>query len=578
MTPQAINVRILLVDDQPERLLAYEAILSDLGHELVRASSGVEALDKLMRQEFAVILLDVSMPGMDGFETAALIHGHPRFEKTPIIFVTGLHVTDMDRLKGYQVGAVDYVFVPVVPDILRGKVSVLVELYTQRKALQAANVELMRANLELAAANTTLRSERTRDLEAANEALAKTNGILQAEILERQRLQDALVAADKRKDEFLAIMAHELRNPLAPILNAVRLMQIHSIDDPEIVRCRDMIERQTEHLSHLVEDLLDMSRITQDKIVLHRETLLLDSIVERAIETTRPLIDGRRHSLSVTMPQEPVAVIGDATRLSQIIGNLLNNAAKFTEVGGELSVSVTCEEDEAGRSIAVLSVRDSGVGIAPQVLPHVFDLFSQAQPALDRHHSGLGIGLALVRRLVDLHGGTVAAASEGPGKGSTFFVRLPICADASYPVPPRSRLSLPSRSSTRNILIADDNVDSAESLAMLLRTLGHDVVTAHDGMGAMALAGSSRPEVMLLDLGMPDVDGCSVARWVRQQEWGRSVLIVAVTGWGSEKTRERTRNAGFDAHFVKPIEVSQLLDLITRRGNSAGITSNEMES
>src|SRR5688572_23781062 len=367
------KVSILLVDDQPARLLSYEAILEELGHELVCATSGPDALDKLLREEYAVILLDVSMPGMNGFELAELVHDHPRFSKTPIIFVTGLHVTDFDRLKGYALGAVDYVYVPVVPEILRSKVSVLTELYLKRKELQELNRSLEQANADLFKANTSLQAEKRRELESANRELGQINASLRNEVVERRRLEGALVEADRRKDEFLAMLAHELRNPLAPILNAVQFMRLRVLSNPELAWCCDVIGRQAEHLTRLVEDLLDVSRITQGKIKLQKGRVALDVVVARAIETNRHLIDARHHQLEVELPSSPPHVAGDIARLVQVVGNLLNNAAKYTEDGGTIRVVVETARRPDGIEEALIRVRDTGIGIPPEMLPHVFD-------------------------------------------------------------------------------------------------------------------------------------------------------------------------------------------------------------
>src|SRR5689334_8715923 len=289
------KVNVLLVDDQPQRLLTYETILSELGQNLVCARSGLEALEKLMKDEFAVVLLDVSMPDMDGFEAASLIHEHPRFEKTPIIFVTGVHVTELDRLKGYKLGAVDYVYIPVVPEILRSKVSVLVELHLQRRELQTLNRSLEEANRRLELANTNLQEEKTRELESLNQTLKRanadlehTNRVLQSEVSERARAEAALKEADRHKDEFLAVLAHELRNPLAPIRNAVEIMRRSPLADPQLAWSRDVIERQVKHLTRLVDDLLDVSRITRGNINLSREPVSVSTIIARAIETIQP--------------------------------------------------------------------------------------------------------------------------------------------------------------------------------------------------------------------------------------------------------------------------------------------------
>src|SRR6202043_258693 len=335
------KVNILLVDDQPARLLTYQSVLSELGQNLVCARSGVEALDKLMREEFAVVLLDVSMPEMDGFEAAQLIHEHPRFEKTPIIFVTGVHVTDLDRLKGYKVGAVDYVSIPVVPEILRSKVAVLVELYCKRGEMRELNRSLPQANERLAEANSTLQAEKTRELKdfnatlrRANTELERANRSLQSEVAERARAEQALKEADRHKDEFLAMLAHELRNPLAPILNAVQLIRKKPLADPQLAWSREVIERQLGHLTRLVDDLLDVSRITRGKINLARETVNVSDLIARAVETVQPMIAERGHQFTLDVADGPIRVFGDPLRLTQALGNVLSNAAKYTENQG----------------------------------------------------------------------------------------------------------------------------------------------------------------------------------------------------------------------------------------------------
>ncbi|RYZ63317.1 MAG: hybrid sensor histidine kinase/response regulator, partial [Proteobacteria bacterium] len=328
------KVNILLVDDQPARLLTYESILETLDQNLIQARSGLEALEKLMRDEFAVVLLDVSMPGMDGFETASMIHDHPRFERTPIIFVTGVHISDLDRLKGYKVGAVDYVSIPVVPEILRSKVAVLVELHHQRLELQQLNMSLAEANARLELAHSALQAEKTQELERlnetlrrANQELATANRSLQGEILERERAEAALKEADRHKDEFLAILAHELRNPLAPIRSAADIMARLPLELPELIWSREVVERQVLHLSRLVDDLLDVSRITRGIINLSRETVAVQAVAARALETVQPFFAQRDHELVAVIAEEPLEVNGDLTRLTQMLGNLLSNAA-----------------------------------------------------------------------------------------------------------------------------------------------------------------------------------------------------------------------------------------------------------
>ncbi len=561
------KVNILLVDDQPARLLSYETILGDLGQTLVRAASGLEALEKLMKDEFAVVLLDVSMPGMDGFETASLIHEHPRFEKTPIIFVTGVHVTELDRLKGYKLGAVDYVYIPVVPEILRSKVSVLVELHLQRRELQTLNRSLEEANRRLELANTNLQEEKTRELESLNQTLKRantdleqTNRVLQSEVSERARAQDALKEADRHKDEFLAVLAHELRNPLAPIRNAVEIMRRSALTDPQLAWSRDVIERQVKHLTRLVDDLLDVSRITRGNINLSREAVAVTTIVARAIETIQPLIAEQRHELTVDVQEESLEVEGDLTRLTQVLGNLLNNAAKYTDPGGSIALSVRRISTDVE-----IRVRDNGIGIPPELLPRLFQLFTQVDGAAHRAQGGLGIGLALVRQLIQMHGGSVTAYSQGPGHGSEFLIRLPlrmrVYREAS--VRPEAPPAEAGRRGHR-ILLADDNRDALDSLATLLQCDGHEVHTAGDGAEALEVAALCHPDVVLLDIGMPKLDGYEVARRIRAEPWGKHAVLIALTGWGQDEDRRRSRDVGFDSHLVKPLDPEALSALLAR--------------
>jgi len=568
------KVNVLLVDDQPARLLTYESILSDLGQNLVRATSGLEALEKLMKDEFAVVLLDVSMPDMDGFEAATLIHQHPRFEKTPIIFVTGVHVSELDRLKGYKVGAVDYVAIPVVPEILRSKVAVLVELYQKRRELQELNRNLAQANERLAEANTTLQVEKTRELETlnrilqrANEELEAANRSLQTEVTERTRVELALKEADRHKDEFLAMLAHELRNPLAPIHNAVQLMHRKPVSDPQLAWSRDLIGRQLAHLTRLVDDLLDVSRITRGKINLNKEVIELETLISRTVETVQPLIEERGHMLTVDTPAGVLRVLGDPTRLTQALGNVLGNAAKYTDRGGSITLAVA----ERGSEVEI-RVRDNGVGIPTELMPRIFNLFTQLDRTSGPPQSGLGIGLALVQRLVEMHGGSVTAHSDGPGRGSEFTIRLPLLLRESLETEaPPHKLSTLEQSMTndedlvrtqRRILVADDNNDALESLATLLQLSGHEVYTATNGAVALESAEQNRPEVALLDIGMPKLDGYEVARRIRAQPWGQRITLVALTGWGQDSDRRRSQEAGFDSHLVKPLDLDKLTDLL----------------
>jgi signal transduction histidine kinase len=583
------KVNILLVDDQPARLMSYEAILSVLGQNLVYARSGTEALQRLMEADYAAILLDVNMPGMDGFETAAMIHQHPRYEKTPIIFVTAVHVTDLDQLKGYQLGAVDYVYVPVVPEILRGKVEVLVQLYRQRRELERLNRRLAEANEDLADANAALQAEKARELEALNATLAEANAeleqanrTLQAEIAERVRAQEALEAADRRKDDFLAMLSHELRNPLAAIQGAIELMQRKAIDDTQLVWARDVLSRQNRHLSRLIDDLLDVSRITMGKLTLHREPVELRDVVQHAVETARPLIEMRRHNLTLRLPEVPLHVKGDPVRLSQVVCNLLTNAAKYTDEGGHIELGL--EHAPSGDGLAgdaLLKVRDDGRGIAKEVLDRLFEPSTHEERLNSGAHGGLGIGLIVVRGLVQMHGGSVEARSEGLGRGSQFTVRLPLVAAEDFVLtvaPTREPATAPvSEENALRILVVDDNQDSACSMTLLLELQGHEVKVAHAGQAAIAIAGECLPDVILLDIGMPGMNGYEVAKHLRAQDKFAETLLIAVTGYGRASDVKQTEAAGFDHHLVKPIDYEKLQSLLAARSSrparSAGLAT-----
>ncbi len=557
---------ILLVDDQPARLLTYRAILEPLGHNLVAVNSGLEALEALMKQDFAVVLLDVKMPGMDGFETAALIHDHPRFESTPIIFVTGVHVTEFDRLKGYKAGAIDYVYIPVVPEILRSKVAVLIELDRQRRALQSVNRQLAESNRQLAAANFELQTEKTRELEEinarlqqANQDLSRTNQSLETEVRERIRAETSLKEAVVKRDEFLAMLSHELRNPLSPLRNASHLLMQGDTTDPKIVWSRGVIERQLKHMIRLVDDLLDVSRIARGKIVLLSEPVKLGEVIASAVETVQPLLEQKRQNLQIETADAELSVRGDPVRLAQVVGNLLHNAAKYTGEEGQI---VLLTRARNGR--AEIVVQDTGIGIASEAMPRIFELFTQIPSDRASTTGGLGIGLALVRALVELHGGEIHVASAGVDQGSEFLVRLPLLdakgdGRAVGNALDKGETTVPVR---RNILIADDNQDALESLALMLRMEGHEVHCASDGEEALALAGLRRPEIVVLDVGMPKLDGCEVARRIRAESWGRAAVLVALTGWGQEIDRRRSREAGFDMHLVKPVDPATLCDML----------------
>jgi signal transduction histidine kinase len=532
------RVNVLLVDDQPGKLLVYETILSDLNINLIKAHSASEALNHLLRMEIPVVLMDVSMPEIDGFELADVIRQHPRYQKTAIIFVSAVHLSDVDRIRGYRSGAVDYVSVPIIPELLRAKVSVFTQLYRK-----------------------TRESERlTRELE---HRVAERTAELEASITRQIELARQLRQADRRKDEFLALLAHELRNPLAPVRNAINVMRVKDTSDAELIWCRDVIDRQTSQLTRLVDDLLDISRITQGKVKLRREIVNLADVVDDAIESCRPLIDSHHHKLTVALPKQPVMVNGDPARLIQVVSNLLNNAAKYQHDGGMIDVTVTSAD-----GVGSISVRDRGIGIEPELMTHVFDLFWQAERTPDREQGGLGIGLSLVRNLVEIHGGTVRGTSDTHGGGTEFEIRLPVLADAVGDDAPREARVTPDDAATlRRILIVDDKQDAADSMAMLLRLYGHQVLVAHGALQALEIAAAASPSVVLLDIGLPEMDGYEVCRRLRQQGM-TDTQIIAMTGYGQDRDRQLSQEAGFDAHTVKPVDLDEVLRLLASHPRS----------
>ena len=889
------HARILLVDDQPSRLLTYESLLSGLSVECVWAFSGTEALGRLLKDDFAVILLDVNMPGMDGFEVARMVREHPRLERTPIIFVTGVSVSELDQLRGYEVGAIDYIAVPVVPEILRSKVAVLVELHRRRSELQRLNDELAQARAERDAEHAkvlarkdaqlralfehpseltiVLRAERDEEgeiadwvyMEANTNALAlllrsreqvigrrlreiipadradsvivRCNRVLftrtpeqyesrygdrdflvtifsigddsvissGVDITERKRaeaavrdserryralvedapvavahntmdgrfeyvnrafcdlvgysldelraktwqeithpddvgadlsfghrvlaqqlpnytlqkryvrkdgsavwvelfgnfvfddrgrpvqgvavaiditarrqadaalreseerfrdlannidqfawtcdrlghatwyndrwyqytgttleqsrdegwkplqhpdhlsrvtagieramaagepwedtfplrgkdgqyrwflsraipirdesgqvvrwfgtntdvtahreLQEALQDTDRRKDEFLAMLAHELRNPVAPIGNVAEVLSRVLAGDQEKKALADIIRRQAMHLSRLLDDLLDVARVTQGRIELRQAVMPLSGCIHQALETAQPLIREREHRLTVSETFEPLHVNADRVRLAQAIGNVIINAARYTPPGGDIHIRTFSDNN-----VAAIEISDSGIGITPEFLPKVFDLFAQSDRPLDRPQGGLGIGLAVCKMLVEMHGGTVTANSAGPGSGSIFTIRLPLADAAPDPAAKAHASSAPSR----RVLVVDDNQDSADSLAMLLELEGHDVRAVYSAMDALEQVDVFAPDIVLLDIGLPGMNGYDVAQRINAMP--NPPRLVAVSGYAQREDKERSAAAGFSAHLVKPVDIAALKRVLT---------------
>ena len=524
---------ILIVDDTAANLLAMEAALAPLGCRLVFARSGPEALGRLLEQDFAVILLDVQMPGMDGYECARLIRSRDRTRNVPIIFVTAFSRDETEIVHAYQLGAVDFMFKPVHPEVMRCKVAVFVELFEAQAREQARVLDDQRRRLESEALRREADSQR-----AAAEALAKAN--------------QALALADQRKDEFLAILAHELRNPLAPIQTSLELVQ-RSPDQPVPQRILEILDRQVHHITRLVDDLLDVSRITAGKIELRRAPVRLTEVIEESLNACRPLLTTRRHELILHPPDGTPTISGDSVRLIQIIANLVNNAAKYTPPGGIIELAWG-----ADRGQAFVRVTDNGRGIASALIDRVFDMFVQERVGSDGS-DGLGLGLALVRRLVTMHGGTVTATSAGLDRGSVFDVRLPLLTEQAASDPPREVTAASGAARSFNAVVIEDNPDLRELVAELLESLGHRVSTAADGRSGLALIRAERPDVALVDIGLPDLDGYGVARALRQDLPVAPIRLIAMTGYGQDGDRARALDAGFDVHITKPATIATIL-------------------
>jgi signal transduction histidine kinase len=511
MTPILAPVHFLLVDDLEENLLSLEALLRRDGLVLLKARSGDEALELLLRHEVALALVDVQMPGLNGFELAELMRGNERTRRVPIIFVTAGSADLQRRFEGYEAGAVDFIHKPIEPDILRSKAEVFFELFRQRQQIAA-----------------------------------------QRDALQEQ--SEALQAADQRKDVFLATLAHELRNPLAPLRHGLDILRI-SPNSPDAGEIRDMMERQLVHLIRLVDDLLDVSRVRQGKIELRKQRIEAADAIRSALETSRPLIEAAGHELETDLAKDPIWLEADLTRLSQVVSNLLNNAARYTPDQGRIALSLKREGEEA-----VIAVTDSGVGVPADRQAEIFQLFAQVDNRLERGRGGLGIGLALVKQLTDLHGGSVEVRSDGPGKGSTFTVRLPTAAAPQAAAASTDPQALPMQ--PLKVLVVDDNEAVAQTVGWMLEAIGHDYRVVHSGREALPAAREFRPDAILLDIGLPGMDGYAVCRALRREDAFKQTPIIAQTGWGQESDKAQAAAAGFDHHLVKPIALAQLERLL----------------
>jgi signal transduction histidine kinase/CheY-like chemotaxis protein len=390
------------------------------------------------------------------------------------------------------------------------------------------------------------------------DALQAANRTLEHEMAVRQKAEDALIVADRRKDEFLATLAHELRNPLAPIRTGLDILRIRSGDAQATQRATDIMERQLRQMVRLVDDLLDVSRINTGKFAIKMGRVELKAVVNDAMEVVRSYIELHGHELAIDLPDRPVFLHGDATRLAQILSNLLNNAAKYTNRGGRVTLSAHVED-----KTLVLEVSDTGIGLAPDMLDSVFEMFVQVDSTLERTNAGLGVGLSLARKLVELHGGTIAAWSEGLGRGSRFTVRLPIVVEPELPTKPTPAAFISTE--TYRILLADDNVDFVNSIGALLTAMGHSVVITHNGPDALAAAARFCPDYAFLDIGLPQMSGYDLARGIRRLSCGGMTMLIAVTGWGQEKDRQLAFEAGFDHHMVKPVRFEQIEEILGNR-------------
>jgi signal transduction histidine kinase len=551
------RARILIVDDHEENLLALEAVLDDPHYEVVRASSGRAALRWALDGDFAVILLDVAMPDMDGFETATLLRGRERSRHTPIIFLTANYRNDDHIFRGYSVGGVDYITKPFSPEVLKSKVGVFVELYDKREALKRQAAALQRAHDEL--------EERVRERTAELASAAAVERELRAQAEQVNRL----------KDEFLATLSHELRTPLNAILGWTHLLALPTDDPAMAQRAVTVIKNNAVAQSQIIEDILDVSRIISGKLRLRLAPANLHEVMDAAIDAVLPAAEAKNITIERQVPAlDPVVI--DRDRIQQVCWNLLSNAVKFTPKGGRVSISLEHRRDDL-----VLTVTDSGIGISREFLPHIFDRFTQADGSASRRHGGLGLGMAIVRHLVELHGGTVHAASEGTDRGATFTIVLPRRVmqpgerfgeepDTTLRgVPDNDVQSLPSLVG-QHVLVVDDEQDGRDFLALLLRQAGARVSLASNGTAALELLERGGITVLISDLTMPSMDGYDLARRLRELKGGAHIPAIAVSAHVRPDEASAALSAGYDLHVGKPVDVAQLVTAIDALTNIRG--------
>ncbi|WAL61137.1 hybrid sensor histidine kinase/response regulator [Thermocoleostomius sinensis] len=705
------KVNILLVDNHPENLLALEAVLSSLGENLVKANSGEEALRCLLHQDFAVILLDVQMPGMNGFETANLIRNRSRSRQTPIIFLTAFSTSDDLMFKGYSLGAVDYLHKPIDPIILSSKVTVFVDLFRKTEMIKQQRLEVERQSAQLKRMNAQLRQSeerfrllsscspvgiflldidgqctytnprcqeicgftaeeglgegwlqflhpddrdravaawkryiqeskeltheyrfqpptgavrwthvRTSPMYSAHGELIGHVGTIeditarkQADLVREQMLREQIArreaeTANRMKDEFLAVLSHELRTPLNAMLGWSRLLRTRKLDQKTIDRALETIERNATAQSQLIEDILDVSKIIRGKLQLNWLPVNLVSVIEAAIDSVRPQAEAKSIDLNFLTSESAYHTWGDAVRLQQVVWNLLSNAIKFTPEAGRVTVRLDCFSSDQSPSPAAtndslsnaspdtqsalttaslpppdrsssvqetghmqITITDTGIGISPEFLPHVFDRFRQADSTITRSHNGLGLGLAIVQHLVELHGGTVEAASDGEGQGATFTVKLPIrqTFQPAVTVDPIAAETQSVSLSGINILLVEDEADARDFLSFVLQQYGATIEIAPSVQAALTLLSAFNPDVLISDIAMPGQDGYTLMQEIRSKPHLAQLPAIALTAYSGEAEQEKALASGFDAHLTKPVEVHQLIHTIDQVMNTS---------
>jgi signal transduction histidine kinase len=556
------KVNILVVDDRDENLVALEAVLKDPSYRLVRAKSGRDALREVLEQDFALILLDVMMPGVDGYETATLIRERSRSKQTPIIFLTANDGGAAHVFRGYTVGAVDYLVKPVSAEVLRSKVAVFVELFNRQEALRKGQAELesriAERTRELASANVALSAE----IEERTRIEQERVGLLRREQAARREAEDA----NRLKDEFLATLSHELRTPLNAIMGWAHVLGQSPGDRPTVQRAAEVVRQNAAAQAKLIEDILDVSRIVGGKLHLDMATVDLKPTIEAAIESLMPGVTAKAIRIERKLA-DGVYVAGDRDRLQQVVWNLLSNALKFTPRGGEVTVGLSETNGDAE-----IFVSDNGIGIPADFLPYVFERFRQADSSMSRRHSGLGLGMAIVRHLVELHGGTVSVESDGEGKGATFRLRLPTRRAEVAPVQKVEPRELEAdagngdleRLHGLHVLIVEDDTDSRNVLALLLQRLGALVEAVPSAKEAVARVSNRRPDVIVSDIGMPEEDGYSLIRRLRQMpaDIERKLPAIALTAYARKQDAKAAIDAGYDRHLPKPVAPAELIRAI----------------